>query len=94
MFKKPYADWADLFDDLIPEHVASVIGWVKENKSLVLSVLAVTRTWTPPRLRGFELPFTVLAVGFAVVLVPGGVYLQTVRWKRRALMPRSARYGT
>ena len=27
VFKRPYADWADLFDDLIPEHVASVIGW-------------------------------------------------------------------
>jgi peptide/nickel transport system substrate-binding protein len=27
IFKSPYADWADLFDDLLPEHVASVIGW-------------------------------------------------------------------
>ncbi len=27
VFKQPYADWAELFDDLIPEHVASVIGW-------------------------------------------------------------------
>jgi ABC-type transport system substrate-binding protein len=27
VFKKPYADWADLFDDLIPQHVGSAIGW-------------------------------------------------------------------
>jgi hypothetical protein len=55
-------------------------GWLLTSMgagTLVLSVLAVTRIWTPPRLRGFELPFAVLAVGFAVVLIPGGVYLQT-----------------
>jgi peptide/nickel transport system substrate-binding protein len=27
VFRQPYADWGELFDDLIPEHVASVIGW-------------------------------------------------------------------
>ncbi|MFZ0664418.1 MAG: ABC transporter substrate-binding protein [Acidimicrobiales bacterium] len=27
VFSTPYADWADLFDDLIPEHVGDVIGW-------------------------------------------------------------------
>ncbi|MGI5183415.1 hypothetical protein ACQEVZ_44875 [Dactylosporangium sp. CA-152071] len=62
---------------------AAVLGWsgwlvaLMGAGTLVLSVLAVTRIWTPPRLRGFELPFAVLMVGFAVVLMPGGVYLQT-----------------
>src|SRR5262245_47559630 len=62
---------------------AAVLGWygwlvtLMGAGMLALSVLAVTRIWTPPRLRGFELPFAVLAVGFAVVLIPGGLYLQT-----------------
>ncbi|MEV4517172.1 hypothetical protein AB0K00_50490 [Dactylosporangium sp. NPDC049525] len=63
--------------------VAAMLGWsgwlvtLTGAGMLVLSVLAVTRIWTPPRLREFELPFAVLAVGFAIVLIPGGVYLQT-----------------
>ncbi|WP_432990567.1 hypothetical protein [Dactylosporangium sp. CA-233914] len=62
---------------------AAVLGWsgwlatLMGAGMLALSVLAVTRIWTPPRLRGFELPFAVLMVGFAVALIPGGVYLQT-----------------
>ncbi|GAA1819296.1 hypothetical protein HC028_10775 [Planosporangium flavigriseum] len=62
---------------------AAVLGWygwlvtLMGAGMLVLSVLAVTRIWTPPRLRGFELPFAVLTVGFAVVFIPGGVYQQT-----------------
>ncbi|GAA3246433.1 hypothetical protein ACFO1B_54840 [Dactylosporangium siamense] len=62
---------------------AAVLGWsgwlmtLLGAGMLVLSVLAVTRIWTPPRLRGFELPLAVLSVGFAVVLIPAGVYLQT-----------------
>ena len=27
VFAHPYADWDDLFDDLIPAHVASALGW-------------------------------------------------------------------
>jgi hypothetical protein len=62
---------------------AEVFGWVgwlvtlMGAGMLVLSVLAATRIWTPPKLRGYELPFAVVAVGIAVVWMPGGVYLQT-----------------
>ncbi|MER7279044.1 hypothetical protein ABT369_31855 [Dactylosporangium sp. NPDC000244] len=62
---------------------AAVLGWSGWLVTLIgagilaLSALAVTRIWTPSRLRGFESPFAVLTVGFAVVFIPGGVYLQT-----------------
>jgi hypothetical protein len=62
---------------------AAVLGWfgwlvtLMGAEALALSVLVVTRIWTPRGLRGFELPFAVLTVGFAVVFLPGGVYLQT-----------------
>lgn len=62
---------------------AAALGWsgwlvtLMGTGMLALSVLAVTRIWTPPRLRGFELPFAVLTVGLAIIFIPGGVYQQT-----------------
>ncbi|MEV4141309.1 hypothetical protein AB0J72_55235 [Dactylosporangium sp. NPDC049742] len=70
---------------------AAVLGWsgwlvtLMGAGMLVLPVLAVTRIWTPPKLRGFEMPFAVLTVGFAVVFIPGGVYLQTADEMRGAV---------
>jgi thiosulfate reductase cytochrome b subunit len=62
---------------------AAVLGWsgwlvtLMGAGMLVLSVIAVTRIWTPSLLRGFALPFGVLTAGSAVMFIPGGVYLQT-----------------
>jgi uncharacterized membrane protein YfcA len=62
---------------------AALLGWFgwlptfMGAGTLVLSILAVTRIWTPSRVHVIELPFAVLMFGFAVVLVPGGVYFQT-----------------
>jgi len=63
--------------------VAAMLGWSGWLMTLVgagmsvLSLLAVTRIWTPRDFRRLGSPFAVLTAGFAVGLIPGGVYLQT-----------------